>query len=176
MSEYLAARAIDPAPIRGPKWFAVFTKLAAEGRVYLGIEAAGFIAFCPFERSSHRDYGRQCVRIQPVFPRYIFAQCEPDLIGRIREIDGVEDILQGQADDATIDRLRRLRDMGGFDNTGARWAHAGQQVSVTDSAMGKLLAKIKNTPAHKRLKRLELDGDFPFRVTAIIDKLQRVKA
>jgi transcription antitermination factor NusG len=158
------------------RWIAVLTRASAQGRAHLGIEDAGFTVFCPFERTSYRIGLRKCVKITPVFPGYLFVECEPELLHRIREVDGVIDILRGYADPAAIVRLRMIRDMGGFDNTGSRWANEGQQVIANDPALGKLVAKIKKTPPHKRIKRLELDGDFPFRITAPIDKLQKIKA
>jgi Transcription termination factor nusG len=77
------------------EWHAVRLKPGAEDRARIGIEASGMPVYLPVEMI-RKDYrGERAVGWRPLFPAHLFVTIDPGRdIPRLREIDGVEDLLR----------------------------------------------------------------------------------
>lgn len=163
------------------RWIAVQAKPMAVGRVYLGIEASGWKAFCPFEVKRYVHRGQIMRNFLTVFGDYVFVLIEPPRMHALLEVPGVVCILRdpegkpGFVSEERIAEVRRMRDMGGFDETRDDWAAVGEDVKLADSAFFGLQAKIKRAQRHKRIE-LVLEGGPFSRVTTSIDKLEKIRA
>jgi transcriptional antiterminator RfaH len=162
------------------EWHAIKSRPGAEGRALIGIEASGMEAFLPVElvRKNHR--GEREVTWRPLFPRYLFAQCDPGRdIPRLLEIDGIEEILRpggrlARVPDEAINAIRRAQDMGAFDHTGASGCLMdGENVRVLDGPFAGLIARVRSA---KSKHRIEVVVDFVHKVTVGIDKLEKISA
>jgi len=163
------------------EWHAVKSRPGAEGKALIGIEACGITGFLPVElvRINHRTGPETTWRA--LFPGYLFARCDLGRdFSRILEIDGIEDILRGRhgptpVADAAIEAIRSAERAGAFDRTRTpRLAH-GDDVVIGDGPFAHLVAKIKCERPTKRMARcMELVGNFPFRLTASTNKVEKV--
>jgi transcription antitermination factor NusG len=99
----------------------VFTKPRAEVYVYMGLASMMMGAFYPAECLSIKHRGRErCVIARPLFPGLLFVRCERTHIGRIREIDGVQDVLRQdgkvcRVSEELVGALKWAQDIGAFD-------------------------------------------------------------
>jgi transcription antitermination factor NusG len=165
------------------EWHAVKSRPGAEGRALIGIEACGMTGFLPVElfRKDHR--GEREVTWRALFPGYLFVRCDLGCdLSRLLEIDGIEDVLRGRhgaapVADAVIEAIRTAERVGSFDRTRTpRLAH-GDDVVIQDGPFAHLVAKIKSERPSKRMARcMELVGNYPFRITASVDNLEKKSA
>lgn len=163
------------------EWHAVKSRPGAEGRALIGIEACGMEAYLPVEvfRISHRT-GYE-VTWRALFPGYLFVRCDLGLdFTRLLEIDGIVDVLRGRhgatpVAEALVEAIRSAEKGGAFNKTRTpRLAH-GDDVVIPEGPFAHLVAKIKSERPSKRMKRcMELVGNFPFRITATVDKVEKV--
>lgn len=163
------------------RWITIHTKPQAEGRAYIGIAASGWTVFCPFEMVRYIDRGVTCRKPLPIFGPYMFVLMEPERMTQLDGIEGIDGVLRdnqgkpGFADAAKIEELRREQAMGAFDRSKAgNWAQAGDDVQIVDSPLKGFVAKLKNAPRHKRVEMML--ENCAFRITAPIDKLQKLRA
>ena len=98
------------------------------------------------------------------------------------EIDGIVEVLRGRhgatpVADALIEAIRYSEKAGAFNKTRTpRLAH-GDDVVIPEGPFAHLVAKIKSERPTKRMKRcMELVGNFPFRITASVDNLEKKSA
>jgi transcription antitermination factor NusG len=130
-------------------------------------------------RTEHR--GQREITCRALFPGYLFVRCDLGRdFGTLMEIDGIEDVLRGPhgatpVADAVIEAIRSAERAGAFDRTRTpRLAH-GDDVVIQDGPFAHLVAKIKSERPSKRMKRcMELVGNFPFRMTADVGKVEKV--
>jgi transcription antitermination factor NusG len=163
------------------EWHAVKSRPGAEGRALIGIEACGMEGYLPVEvfRINHRT-GYE-VTWRALFPGYLFVRCDLGSdFTRIMEIDGIVDVLRGRhgatpVAEGLIEAIRYAERGGAFNKLSApRLAH-GDDVVIQDGPFAHLVAKIKSERPSKRMKRcMELVGNFPFRVTADVRKVEKV--
>jgi transcriptional antiterminator RfaH len=161
------------------QWHAVHTRAGTEGKALIGIEKAGMAAYLPVEivfKTLRRERWRTW---RPLFPRYLFAELDPGRdLPRLAEIEGATGVLRvaGQLspiDHAVIDAIKRAEALGMFDVPRNTRLACGDLVRLPHGPLGGLMAKIKSA---RPGRRLELLGDFPFRVTATVDKLEKIRA
>lgn len=157
------------------KWHAIRSTQGGELRATLGIDAAHMHAFCPVERL--RAPGRRhkraiAVVIRPLFPRYLFARFDAGRdLGRILEVEGVEDVLRinarlGDVDELLVDALRRAQQLGVFDRTNNRLAlEEGAEVEIKDPRYEGLIAKVRASRSKDRI-RVILDNGMIMNVSA----------
>ena len=164
------------------EWHAVKSRPGAEGKALIGINAYGLTGYLPvelFRTENHR--GERELTWRSLFSGYLFVRCNPEQdISRILEIDGIEDVVRGAhglapVADAIIEAIRSAERVGAFDRTRTpRLAH-GDDVVIGEGPFAHLIAKIKCERPSKRMKRcMELVGNFPFRLTASTDKVEKV--
>ena len=160
-------------------WLGVYTKPQAEGRVELGIKAAHIPVFCPWVRTRHvqRD-GERYVFINPLFERYLFAQCDVGRIDRLLEIDGVGGVLRcgrgkiSRIPSELIDAFQRAEGCGVFDRADATLKE-GDMVRIIGGPYAGLIAKVRSA---KVKKRVQLLVDFIHKMTISVDGLEKVSA
>ncbi|MGH9238270.1 MAG: transcription termination/antitermination protein NusG [Vicinamibacterales bacterium] len=95
-----------------PLWYAVQTKPLQEDRARANLGAVGFETFLPNLRRLVDRGGRRAVRVEPLFPRYLFAKFD-DTVGlhRVRNTRGVVRVLGSGSsavpvDESIIDGIR----------------------------------------------------------------------
>lgn len=163
------------------EWHAVKSRPGAENKALRCIEACGMEGYFPVElfRINHRT-GYE-VTWGPLFPGYLFVRCDLERdFTRLMEINGIVDVLRGRHGaapiaEAAIDAIRTLERVWGSERTRTpRLAH-GDDVVIQDGPFAHLVAKIKSERPSKRMKRcMELVGNFPFRMTADVGKVEKV--
>jgi transcription antitermination factor NusG len=163
------------------EWHAVKSRPGAEGKTMICVEACGMEGYLPVElfRINHRT-GYE-VTWRALFPGYLFVRCDLERdFTRLLEIDGIVDVLRGRhgatpVAEAIIEAIRCAEKAGAFNKTRTpRLAH-GDDVVIQDGPFAHLVAKIKSERPSKRMKRcMELVGNFPFRMTADVGKVEKV--
>jgi transcriptional antiterminator RfaH len=163
------------------EWHAVKSRPGAENKALRCVEACGMTGYLPVElfRIHHRS-GYE-VTWRPLFPGYLFVQCDLGCdLTRLLEIDGIEDVLRGRHGAAPVaekemELIRTVERVWASERTRApRLAH-GDDVVIQDGPFAHLVAKIKSERPSKRMKRcMELVGNFPFRMTADVGKVEKV--
>jgi transcription antitermination factor NusG len=148
-----------------PEWHAVRLKPGAEGKALIGIGATHMVGFMPVElvRVVHR--GERWVSWRPLFPAHIFVTIDPSQdIPKLREIDGVEDLLRPGGRLApiageVIEAIRHAEQQGVFDGTSELRLTNGHDVLASNGSFAPLVAKIKAARWSK--KRMEVLMTLP---------------
>lgn len=163
------------------KWHAIRSTPNGEFRAMLGIDAAHIQAFCPVERVRvPARHSRRPVRtaIRPLFQGYLFACFDAGRdLGRVLEIEGVEDVLRiegklGHVDERRIEALRRAQELGAFDRTANRLAlEEGARVEIKDPRLAEFIGKVRAARSKDRV-RVALANGMIMNVSA--DKVAKV--
>lgn len=119
------------------RWYALYTKLNQEERTDLNLRAWKVETFNPRlkERRYSRFTDKRIVQIKPLFPRYIFARFNPDvLLNKIRFTRGVQSVVSfGDSptpiDDEIISIIKSRVGSDGFIQTQEE-LHPGDKVIV----------------------------------------------
>ena len=157
------------------QWHAIRCKPGAEGKALIGVGAIRLRGYMPVEllRIVHR--GERWTTWRPLFPRYLFAQLDPGRdITRLREVDGVMNVLRAPIQAAVIDAVRAAEEAGAFDRSQEHHGlREGDTVQIIDGPFAGLVAQIKSArPRH----RMQVLVDFARSITLPIDKLRKVGA
>jgi transcriptional antiterminator RfaH len=74
-----------------PSWFAVFTKPRQEHIALENLERQGFRCFLPMAVNPYQKRTTRRLRVEPLFPRYLFLNAVPDQqsLGPVRSTRGV---------------------------------------------------------------------------------------
>lgn len=77
-------------------WYLVYSKPRAETQARLNLTRQGFTTYLPLVRQTRRQRGRRVVRVEPLFPRYLFVQLDPqvDNWSPIRSTLGVSNLVR----------------------------------------------------------------------------------
>ncbi len=150
-------------------WHVVYTAPQAESTARNGIQAIGFDAYMPVERTTKIMRRRRVEVVRPLFSRYVFAGVGMGFDWQdLRGVDGVEDVLRNndvpsRVPVAWIDRLRKLEEFGTFDRrkNGPTPFEIGEMVRMSEGPFAGLnarieafVAKLKSSTASKRAKVL----------------------
>lgn len=160
-------------------WHAFRVKPRAEGPALIGIEALGVRGFLPVMLVRKKYRGSREVTWLPLFPRYLFANVpHPNDISKILELDSVMSVLRdgdrlAPIPDGVIEAVRRIEQLGMFDNTRAARLGAGEKVRIIDGPFAGLITQVRSA---KAIKRVEIVSNFVFRVSVDIDKLEKLRA
>jgi hypothetical protein len=105
------------------EWHVIRTKVGAEERVAIGLEASGMPTYLPVEmvRTSYRR--RSEMRWRPAFPQHLLAMFEPAAMERVLEVSGVDDVVKSDGKLASVDAdvvtaIRSAERRGLFDAAG----------------------------------------------------------
>jgi transcription antitermination factor NusG len=150
----------------GPRWHALYTGVKSEFRVREGVRALGIanddVWYPVGRRRVHRKGGEDAWF--PIFPRYVFVRFDSDRDpwNRIREVDGVEDVLRSAEwrpltiPDKAIEDLQSAQNMGLFDErrVAAREVlQPGQDARILKGPFAEFVGKVVRM---KNAKRVEI--------------------
>ncbi len=157
-------------------WIGVYAKPQAEIRTAAGIVAARLGAFLPLERMRIRQRdGDRYVVIKPLFPRYLFAKCDPGRIDKILEVDGVQDVLRCQGrlqrmPDEIVTEIQRAQENGAFDRA-ENGLRDGDEVRIVAGPFAGLIARVRSARSRDRM---QIVVDFIHTMTVPVDNLKRI--
>ena len=79
-----------------PSWFAVFTKPRQENIALENLERQGFRCFLPMAINPYQRRTARKLRIEPLFPRYLFlnAIADQQSLGPVRSTRGVNNLVR----------------------------------------------------------------------------------
>jgi transcriptional antiterminator RfaH len=79
-----------------PSWFAVHTKPRQERTALENLERQGFRCFLPMAVNPYQKRSAKMLRIEPLFPRYLFLNAIPDQqsLGPVRSTRGVSTLVR----------------------------------------------------------------------------------
>lgn len=153
----------------GTAWHVVYTAPQAEGTAREGIQALGFQAYMPVERTTKIRRRKRVEVVRPLFSRYLFVGVEPlDDWRHVLGVDGVEDVLRNndapsRVPAAWIEALRKIEEFGTFDRrkNAPTPFRIGEMVRVSDgpfagfnAAIEAFVAKLQSTTKSQRAKVL----------------------
>lgn len=156
------------------EWHAVRSRPGAEGRALICLVAAGLTGFLPVALI-HKDFRKyRELTWEPLFDGYFFVKCEASRdIPRLLEIKGIEDVIREKIPEEVVDAIRIAERHGVFDRGQRKTRFKAGDDVISTGPLGKLVAKIKSA---RPSRRMELLTNFPFRVTASIDKIEKISA
>ena len=81
---------------RQPSWFAVHTKPRQERIAQENLERQGYRCFLPMAINPYQRRSTKNLRIEPLFPRYLFLNAAPDQqsLGPVRSTRGVNTLVR----------------------------------------------------------------------------------
>jgi hypothetical protein len=142
-------------------WFAVRTKPNAEGKVWIGIEAARMQAYLPTEliRITHRN--RSETQWRPLFPSHLFVLITSQDTHKLREIDGVDDVVRRDGKPASIadDVIRAIRraERDGLFDAAAGVRRPDDNAPPPDARHAGLVARIRRGRFSKERTKLLME-------------------
>ena len=82
--------------ITQPSWFAVYTKPRQEQIALENLERQGFQCFLPMAVNPYQRRSEKTLRIEPLFPRYLFlnANADQQSLGPVRSTRGVATLVR----------------------------------------------------------------------------------
>jgi len=140
-------------------WRAVYCKAREERRAEAHLENQGFEVFLPRVRTRWRRHGHSSVRVEPMFPRYLFvslAAFEDDW-STIRSTRGVSGLVRfgDQFPVVPNDFVAALRDKhataGAVDITGVQEMKPDDPVEITDGALAGMRAVFRASSGKERV-------------------------
>ncbi len=85
-------------------WYVLNTKANAEQKALGNLEAQNFSCFLPQVQMEKLSCGKRIVRVEPLFPRYMFVDlCENSSFHRVRNTRGVQDFVRFGQKPAILD-------------------------------------------------------------------------
>lgn len=163
-------------------WYLVYSKPRGENLAKSNLERQGFETYLPMVRQPRRRGGRRIIRIEPLFPRYLFIRLdtETDNWAPIRSTLGVSSLVRfgmepAMVPDDLIQYIRSRDDEGGVQDLPVDEPHQGDRVRITEGPMmgyeGIFVAK---TSSERVLVLLDIVG-HKSRVNVEAGKLEAVK-
>jgi transcriptional antiterminator RfaH len=161
-------------------WFLVYCKPRAEAQAQTNLERQGFPTYLPRVRQRRRRQGQAVIRVEPLFPRYLFVSLdtETDNWAPIRSTLGVSALVRfggrpAVVPDALVELLRSREDASGVQELPVGEFKPGERVRIAEGPMmgyeGILLAR---TSRERVLLLLEIIGR-PTRVNVDAGHLER---
>jgi hypothetical protein len=143
-------------------WYPVRTRAGAEGKVFVGIEAAHMQAFLPVELIRITLRGRSEVQWRPLFPRHLLAMIDPARdVPKLQSIDGVDDLVRpgGRLVPVADDVVRAIRraERDGLFDAAARCRQPDDGAPPPDVRHAGLVAKIRRNRWSKERTKLLME-------------------
>lgn len=126
-----------------PSWFAVFTKPRQEKIARENLERQGFRCFLPMAVNPYQKRSTRRLRIEPLFPRYLFLNAVPDQqsLGPVRSTRGVNTLVRfgmklAEVPETVIEYIQHRRDPeSGLVRLTPVPVEAGDKVKVFDGPL-----------------------------------------
>ncbi len=123
-------------------WYLVYSKPRREGLAKANLERQGFKAYLPLTRRPRQRAGRRILRIEPLFPRYLFIHLDPvtDNWAPIRFTLGVTKIVRFGMEPALVppnlvETLMARIDSSGIQNVPPEEFQKGSRVRISEGPM-----------------------------------------
>jgi transcriptional antiterminator RfaH len=141
-----------------PSWFAVYTKPRQEQIARENLERQAFRCFLPLAVNPYQRRSARKLRVEPLFPRYLFLHATPDQqsLGPVRSTRGVATLVRfGQelahVPETVIRAIDRRRDpASGLIRLDPVPVNPGDKVRVFDGPLAGLEGIFKERKGEKR--------------------------
>lgn len=121
------------------RWYLVYSKPRKEELARVNLERQGYPTYLPMMRTPRRRMGRRIVRVEPMFPRYLFIHLDTasDNWAPIRSTLGVANLvrfgmLPSPVPQDLIDTLRTRDDSDGVQDVPLHTFEEGQKVRIEE--------------------------------------------
>lgn len=121
------------------RWYLIHSKPRQEGTAKENLERQGYRIYLPLLRTPRRRVGRRVIRIEPMFPRYLFIHLdtETDNWAPIRSTIGVSTLVRfgttpTPVPDDLIETLRERDDSAGVQDIPMHEFKAGQKIRIEE--------------------------------------------
>lgn len=121
------------------RWYLIHSKPRQEGTAKENLERQGYRIYLPLLRTPRRRVGRRVIRIEPMFPRYLFIHLdtETDNWAPIRSTIGVSTLVRfgttpTPVPDDLIETLRERDDSAGVQDIPMHEFNAGQKIRIEE--------------------------------------------
>jgi len=121
------------------RWYLVYSKPRKEELARVNLERQGYPAYLPMMRTPRRKLGRRVIRVEPMFPRYLFIHLdtETDNWAPIRSTLGVVSLvrfgmLPSAVPDDLIASLRERDNASGIQDVPLNTFERGQRVRIEE--------------------------------------------
>lgn len=118
-------------------WYLVYSKARQESVAKTNLERQGYQTYMPLIRTPRLRMGRRVLRIEPMFPRYLFIRLdkERDNWAPIRSTLGVSSIVRlgqepSRVPDDLVDMLRAREDVDGIQDLPPAEFQRGERVRI----------------------------------------------
>jgi len=141
-----------------PSWFAVYTKPRQEQIALENLERQAFDCFLPMAINPYQRRSEKKLRVEPLFPRYLFLNAIPDQqsLGPVRSTLGVATLVRfgmelARLPETVIEAIKRRRDPGtGLVKLDPVPVEPGDRVKVFDGPFAGLEGIFKERKGEKR--------------------------
>ena len=141
-----------------PSWFAVYTKPRQEQIALENLERQAFDCFLPMAINPYQRRSDKKLRVEPLFPRYLFLNAIPDQqsLGPVRSTRGVATLVRfgmelARLPETVIEAINRRRDpASGLVRLDPVPVEPGDQVKVFDGPFAGLEGIFKERKGDKR--------------------------
>lgn len=127
------------APSKEKRWYLIHSKPRQEDTAKQNLERQGYSTYLPLLRTPRRRMERRIIRIEPMFPRYLFIQLdtETDNWAPIRSTLGVSTLVRfgmtpSPVPDDLIETLRERDDSAGVQDIPMHEFKSGQKIRIEE--------------------------------------------
>ena len=121
------------------RWYLVYSKPRQEALAKQNLERQGYTTYLPLFRTPRKRLGRRIVRIEPMFPRYLFIHLDTktDNWAPIRSTIGVNTLVRfgmtpSPVPEDLIELLKQREDSGGVQDIPMHQFNEGQRVRIEE--------------------------------------------
>ncbi len=126
-------------PSKEKRWYLIYSKPRQEDTAKQNLERQGYSTYLPLLRTPRRRMERRIIRIEPMFPRYLFIQLdtETDNWAPIRSTLGVSTLVRfgmtpSPVPDDLIETLRERDDSAGVQDIPMHEFKSGQKIRIEE--------------------------------------------
>jgi transcriptional antiterminator RfaH len=134
--------AVDSRSATDKRWYLVYAKPRQEELAHANLERQGYEIYLPLIRQARRRLGRRVIRIEPMFPRYLFIHLdtETDNWAPIRSTFGVSKLVRfgpepSPVPDDLVAAIRRRDDKSGVQDIALHEFKPGERVRVEEGPL-----------------------------------------
>ncbi len=142
-------RTEPPSDSNNRRWYLLASKPREEERANLNLEQQGYTTYLPMVKRERRQGGKSTVRIEPLFPRYLFIHLdqERDNWAPIRSTFGVTGLVgfgAGRTNyipipDTVVVQLKAHEDENGLHQLEkAEWFKKGDKIRITSGPFAEI--------------------------------------
>lgn len=135
----MASKSLIQVGSRDRRWYLVYSKPRQEALAKENLERQGYTTYLPLLRTPRKRLGRRIIRIEPMFPRYlfIFLDTETDNWAPIRSTVGVNTLVRfgmtpSPVPDDLIELLKQREDSSGVQDIPMHTFKPGQTVRIEE--------------------------------------------